>query len=201
MSNSALLAPERRLMRSVTFTARGTPKPQPRPKFRTTLPSAQRLEAIGLEAVSEASGGDPWKIFRRKLVSETRSTAYDPGSADAWRKAVADAWVATGEKPLTGPLSISIELLLGRKASKVSEWDTRNGSPGGDWDNFAKAICDALNGLAYEDDSLIVLAVVTQTTGPRDKGIARITIAELRPFAELCERIGRWFIFVRNLSK
>lgn len=35
----------------------------------------------------------------------------------------------------------------------------------GDWDNLAKAICDALNGIAYDDDRQIVEAHVYLTKG------------------------------------
>lgn len=38
-----------------------------------------------------------------------------------------------------------------------------------DWDNIGKIICDALNGIAYEDDSQIVLGQVVKeySDGPR----------------------------------
>jgi len=35
-----------------------------------------------------------------------------------------------------------------------------------DWDNLAKSVCDALNGIAYEDDSQIDIALVTRGVDP-----------------------------------
>jgi Holliday junction resolvase RusA-like endonuclease len=45
-------------------------------------------------------------------------------------------------KPLTGDISVSITLYFGTKRKA-------------DWDNFHKLSCDALSGIAYEDDSQI----------------------------------------------
>lgn len=35
-----------------------------------------------------------------------------------------------------------------------------------DWDNLAKSVCDALNGIAWEDDSQIDIALVTRGHDP-----------------------------------
>lgn len=53
------------------------------------------------------------------------------------------AWVARTKikNPFTGPVIIKIKVYVRGK--------------GGDWDNYAKAICDGLNKIAYKDDSQI----------------------------------------------
>jgi Holliday junction resolvase RusA-like endonuclease len=48
----------------------------------------------------------------------------------------------------------------------------------GDVDNFFKTISDSLNGIAYDDDSQIVEAVIRKFYAPFDK--AEITIREVR---------------------
>jgi Holliday junction resolvase RusA-like endonuclease len=50
-------------------------------------------------------------------------------------------------KPLTGDIDLSVTLYFGTKRKA-------------DWDNFHKLNCDALNGIAYEDDSQIKRATV-----------------------------------------
>ena len=51
-------------------------------------------------------------------------------------------------KPLSGSVAADITLYFGTKRSA-------------DWDNFHKLSCDALSGIAYEDDKQIKRAVVT----------------------------------------
>lgn len=68
------------------------------------------------------------------------------------------------DKPLEGPIRIDINLfmLIPKRTSKVrirrkiSKEILPTKQP--DWDNMAKSITDALNGLAYKDDKQIVEA-------------------------------------------
>lgn len=55
------------------------------------------------------------------------------------------AWTAkqAGVQPVTGPVSLVARVYLRGKA-------------GGDWDNYAKSLCDALNGVAWQDDRQVV---------------------------------------------
>ena len=46
-----------------------------------------------------------------------------------------------------------------------------------DWDNVAKAVCDALNGIAYHDDAQIVFGSVVKVWGDRPR--LEIKIAEV----------------------
>lgn len=52
-------------------------------------------------------------------------------------------------QPLTGGVHVSLDFYLPDRRTR-------------DWDNLAKLVTDALNGLAYEDDRQIVSAVVTK---------------------------------------
>jgi Holliday junction resolvase RusA-like endonuclease len=58
----------------------------------------------------------------------------------------------TGWEPLTGPIRIKMLFVT-------------NLAKGGDWDNYAKTVCDALNGIAWLDDSQILEAEVTIRRG------------------------------------
>lgn len=60
-----------------------------------------------------------------------------------------------GKLPLEG--AICARIIFYRKFSPTS----RNF---GDWDNLGKAVCDALNGICYRDDSQIVACTVEKRT-------------------------------------
>lgn len=66
---------------------------------------------------------------------------------------------------LKGPLSIRIEFY---------GCDGRS-----DWDNLAKAICDALNGVIYIDDSQIVSARITKCVAEKGQERTAISIRTL----------------------
>ncbi len=77
-----------------------------------------------------------------------------------------------GEKPIEG--EICARIIFYRKFAPTS----RNF---GDWDNLGKAICDALNGICYKDDSQIVLCTVEKRT---DKDFPRIELELCRDSIE-----------------
>jgi crossover junction endodeoxyribonuclease RusA len=77
------------------------------------------------------------------------------------------AWVARTKikKPLEGAVNIKIKVfVLGR---------------GGDWDNYAKAICDGLNKIAYVDDSQIRKGEVEIINCSKDEQRVEIEIKEV----------------------
>ena len=61
----------------------------------------------------------------------------------AYRDQVALCARAAGVEPLRGNIAIKIKVYL-------------HGGIHGDWDNYAKAICDGLTGIAYKDDKQII---------------------------------------------
>lgn len=73
-----------------------------------------------------------------------------------------------GEKPLAGPLELKLQLFLGipKGYSKKRAEACRRGlevpTKTPDWDNCAKAVCDAFNGIVWEDDKQVVDAHVTK---------------------------------------
>jgi Holliday junction resolvase RusA-like endonuclease len=69
------------------------------------------------------------------------------------------------DKPLKGEMRMHVTLYFGRKRKA-------------DWDNFHKPSCDALNGIAYEDDSQIrqvTVALAYDKARPRTE----LTLSEL----------------------
>lgn len=85
--------------------------------------------------------------------------AYYTGTYKAFREeAAAKVWEILGTElePLSGALTVSIELFVKRPKTTEREW------PKADIDNFAKAVLDTMNGKVWEDDSQIVSLYVTK---------------------------------------
>ena len=115
-----------------------------------------------------------------KAQKRHRSTAmkgggirnYDPSDRDkmSFIEAIQDK---KPERPLTGPLAIKLEFFNQRPkahyGSRMGEpylkpdapnlWFTKGRN---DWDNLGKLVCDAMNGIFYEDDGQICVAMVVK---------------------------------------
>jgi crossover junction endodeoxyribonuclease RusA len=73
------------------------------------------------------------------------------------------------EKQIVEAYAIASTALHGRIIKFVGDVEIRIGfmmpdRRRSDWDNLAKLVCDALNGVAYDDDSQIVHAVIFKST-------------------------------------
>ena len=121
-----------------------------------------------MNRISFIATGIPRPQPRPRFNSKT-SRVYTPQTAHAWKTAV--AWAALGIRnrarvgKIDEPCSVSIQLRLG---------NTR----GGDADNFAKAILDAItdSGL-WTDDRLVMDLLITMRKAPLAKDCgATITI-------------------------
>lgn len=74
-----------------------------------------------------------------------------------WRAAVADAARQVCPQPLQGAVCVEITVTVPKPASapkRRTTWPVTRFS--GDWDHHARAVSDALSGIAYGDDSQIV---------------------------------------------
>jgi Holliday junction resolvase RusA-like endonuclease len=118
------------IQKSYTFTVPGVPKGQARPRF--------------------ARMG---KFVR----------VYDTNEASCNKQAIAAFAMAAGVRPIDGPVAISISAVLPRPQRLCRKKDPAAEVPATckpDCDNIAKAVCDALNGVAYADDSQISMCTV-----------------------------------------
>ena len=169
-------------MRSLDFVVVAQPKPQPRPQLRVVLPASGVIEEIGYRCRGS------WQAFRRAMISKTKVHPRPyPDAFNEWQVAVKSAWIMARTNPFSGPLRVDIDFVLPRPESKCwkrkpmpREWDCRKGQPGGDVDNFAKGVLDALNEHAFADDSSVCrLNVSKVVAGGSEQAHARITITEL----------------------
>lgn len=109
---------------------------------------------------------------------------------------IALIWRSESLPQLEGPLSLECEFLFDRPAShfrasgevKEQHLLTRpgRGKYGGDIDNLVKIVQDALNTVAYQDDSQIAeLRAVKRYAGPGETSETRVTIYGLNPVVQV----------------
>lgn len=99
-----------------------------------------------------------------KAKGRTFVSHYTPPETRAWEATVARYGRAAmaGREPITGPVELLTVFLLPVPAS-WPDWKRRLALEGQvvpttkpDWDNLGKAAADALNGIAWVDDSQVV---------------------------------------------
>lgn len=102
--------------------------------------------------------------------------AYTPASYMKYERSIANAYTEAGGKKFSGTVSVSIfihrELPKSRPKRLLAELDTSKP----DIDNVAKAVLDALNGVAYDDDKQVVSLHVTKLPRTRNESFIRVTI-------------------------
>lgn len=102
----------------------------------------------------------------------------DPADSD-WEAKVAEAYRAAGGRRLEGPVAVTVDIYRplpkGRPKRVASEPDTARP----DADNILKAVMDALNGVAYHDDSQVAYALAVKHD--RERGVMERTEVEVLP--------------------
>lgn len=116
----------------------------------------------------------------RKRTGEVFASNYLPKDAKihAFKQAVRDAIGKFGE-PLVGPLALRLCFYMKRPQNhyrtngSLKDWAPLYKVTKPDGDNLCKGVCDAMNGLAWKDDSQVVdLHVLKQfATDTRDVGV------------------------------
>lgn len=90
----------------------------------------------------------------------------------AYKAAIRLAWQASGGVLVDGPVTMNIEAVFARPKSKVWKSKPMPSYPHiikPDFDNVGKAIADALNGLAFRDDSQVFICTVTKRVAAGDE--------------------------------
>ncbi len=119
--------------KTITFTVPGVPKGQARPRFA-------------------------------RMGNFVRT--YDTKDAHSNKQNIAAYAMAAGVKPFQGPVEIIISAVLPRPQRLCRKKDNPAECPATckpDCDNVAKAVCDALIGVAYADDAQVWTCRVTKT--------------------------------------
>lgn len=132
---------------AIAFSVPGDPVPQPRPRVST-------------------QGG-----FARAYVP-----AKHP--VHAYRQAIAAAAREAGAGTHGDPVEVVIDLVWSRPKSHMRKTGVKPDAPRtprADLDNCAKAVLDALNGVAWEDDAQVERLVVSKTYGTEARTTVRIS--------------------------
>jgi Holliday junction resolvase RusA-like endonuclease len=123
--------------------------------------------------------GKPVPQPRARVLKTGHSYTPDNGIV-AYRKAIAASAIAAGATPAEeAPLTIILDFVFVRPKSHFKpngELNPRTAlkKPPGDWDNYAKGVQDALNGIAYVDDSQIGKGIAEMTYGTEARTTVRI---------------------------
>lgn len=97
---------------------------------------------------------------------------FTPASTADYERLVRQAYISSGGYLLSETEPIKILIIAQFKKAVSSKKDAPTMKP--DWDNIGKAVCDALNGIAYRDDSQIVHSEVMKVWA-RD-GVPKIIV-------------------------
>jgi Holliday junction resolvase RusA-like endonuclease len=139
--------------------------------------------------ISFSIPGDPVgkaraRVFRNKHTG--RVHAVTPEKTMTYESRVRSAAIEAmrGSPPLDGPVSLQVFASWTLPRSKWKKKSPvgpslRTGKP--DWDNVGKIVSDALNGIAYLDDSQVVTATVSKKNGAQgEAGYLRVVISPAR---------------------
>lgn len=128
-----------------------------------------------MEEITFSVPGDP--IPQPRIRVSTRGgfgRAYVPAShpVHVYRQAIALAAKAAGCKPNDNDIELEVEAIFARPKSHykaAGELTSRapRRPPKCDWDNIGKAVSDALNGVAYQDDDQVIDGRVRRRYGRR----------------------------------
>jgi Holliday junction resolvase RusA-like endonuclease len=132
---------------AITFEVPGDPVPQPRPRI---------------------------------TVRGKHGHAYTPDShgIHAYRAAIAAAAIAAGAGVHGEPVDVVIDFVFARRKSHMRKDGVRPDAPRlprPDVDNLQKAVLDALNGVAWQDDSQVGRVVAEKSYGTEGRTTVRVS--------------------------
>lgn len=92
---------------------------------------------------------------RPKFIRKGR--AYDPKANKSEAAAIREAWAEqVGEWKSDGPIGVAIDVFRKLPKDRPKRVESESDTFKPDVDNIAKAVLDALNGVAFDDDSQVV---------------------------------------------
>ena len=108
----------------------------------------------------------PFKfVFEGEVVGKPRprfssrgsyARAYTPKKCVKYERALANAFKTQGGKKICGAVKVRIDTYRALPKSRPKRIQSERDIYKPDVDNISKAVLDALNGLAYEDDKQVV---------------------------------------------
>ena len=141
-----------------------------------------------MTALTIAIPGEPVAQARPRIaVIAGKPRAYDPKASRDWKATAQqharDQMARAGASVFTGPVRVSISFVFTRPQTTYRKREPRGREPKvtkPDADNLAKAVLDALNGVAWLDDRQVYELHLIKLVGAQDE--APITGVEVRPY-------------------
>ena len=134
-----------------------------------------------MDAITFEVPGDPVPQPRPRITTRGRhGHAYTPAShpIHAYRAAIAEAAREAGATPTdTAPLTLIVDLVFARPKSHYRKSGLKTDAPKlprADCSNVLKGLEDALNGVAWVDDTQVGRVVVEKTWGSEGRTTVRI---------------------------
>lgn len=134
-----------------------------------------------MEAITFEVPGDPVPQPRPRITTRGRhGHAYTPAAhpIHAYRAAIAEAAREAGAKPTdAAPITLIVDLVFARPKSHYRKSGVREDAPKlprADCSNVLKGLEDALNGVAWVDDTQVGRVVVEKTWGSEGRTTVRI---------------------------
>lgn len=105
---------------------------------------------------------------------------YMPTEYTSYKRRVAEAYrAAGGEHVGAAPVAVTIDVMRELPGSRPKRVCAEPDTVRPDVDNIAKGVMDALNGVAYEDDSQVVSLSVLKCDRTRNPTRMRVTVTEI----------------------
>ena len=137
----------------IMFIVPAVPVAQPRPRAVMAGKHARVHELTHTKGRDGISRPHPISAFKATVAAEFQSAYHGP--------------------PLAGPIVLRITFVMPRPSSKIWKAKPMPREPytvhKNDWDNLGKAVCDALNKIAWRDDGQIYKATVERWVASGDE--------------------------------
>lgn len=106
--------------------------------------------------------------------------AYMPSWCEPYKRLIADSYRAQcGDLPYSGAVAVEITYRRPLPESRPKAVESEPDTFKPDLDNVAKAVLDALNGVAYEDDRQVTALTVRKL--PRERGAEEEMTITIKP--------------------
>lgn len=105
---------------------------------------------------------------------------YMPDEYTAYKRRIAEAYRAAGGADMgSAPIAVTIDVMRELPGSRPKRVGCEPDTFKPDVDNVAKGVMDALNGVAYADDSQVVSLCVLKCDRTRNPTRMRVTVTEM----------------------
>ena len=91
----------------------------------------------------------------RVILRGGKPHAYTPKSYEGYEESVARAYIEQNGIKYEGPVKVDIQITRKQPKSRPKRLESEPDVFKPDCDNYAKALLDALNGVAYDDDAQV----------------------------------------------